>query len=208
MPAPKKSGSALETLAVSVLPVLERHAEPLVVKMTVEAVFVKPDHGAQLFAAGTLKLGPTKVVPPEGPKPPAVAMQKGPPPGKVWPEAKWMVPLVLIKRPVSTGALAVADASTLSVPFGDAVLLPVGSTCSWKRGATTDIEDELKAELLSLMNCELKPLEAVAVPSAGMRTCPFSIRVAGDGHRAIHGQGSRWGPWCRCRPKYNRCRRR
>ena len=79
MPAPKKSGSALETLAVSVLPVLERHAEPLVVKMTVEAVFVKPDHGAQLFAAGTAKPGPTKVVPPL-PKPPDVAMQRGPPP--------------------------------------------------------------------------------------------------------------------------------
>ena len=47
---PKKSGSALETLTVSVLPVVERHAAPLVVKMTVEAVLVKPDHGAHLFS--------------------------------------------------------------------------------------------------------------------------------------------------------------
>ena len=84
---------------------------------------------------------------------------------------------MLIKRPVSTGALAVADASTLSVPFGDEVLLPVGSTSSWKRGETTDIEDELKAELLSLMICELKPLEAVAVPCGSKRTCPFSVEV-------------------------------
>ncbi len=75
---PKKAGSALETLTVSVLPVVERHAAPLVVKMTVEAVFVKPDHGVHLFTAGTVKLGATKVVPPP-PKPPPVAMQKAPP---------------------------------------------------------------------------------------------------------------------------------
>ena len=66
---PKKAGSRLETLTVSVLPVLERHAAPLVFKMTVEAVFVKPDHGVHLFTAGTVKLGATKVVPPL-PKPP------------------------------------------------------------------------------------------------------------------------------------------
>src|SRR5215467_2983597 len=94
----------LETLSVSVLPVLERHAAPLVFKMTVEAVFVKPDHVVQLFIAGTAKAGATKVVPPL-PKPPAVAMQKDPPPGKVWPEAKVITPLLLILRPVSLGAL-------------------------------------------------------------------------------------------------------
>jgi hypothetical protein len=79
---PKKSGSALETLTVSVSPVVERHAAPFVVKMTVEAVFVNPDHCVHLFSAGRVKLGATKVVPPV-PKPPAVAMQKGPPLGKV-----------------------------------------------------------------------------------------------------------------------------
>jgi hypothetical protein len=74
----EKFGSRLETLTVSVLPVLERHAAPLVFKTTVVAVFVKPDHGVHLFTAGTVKLGATKVVPPL-PKPPAVAMQKAPP---------------------------------------------------------------------------------------------------------------------------------
>jgi hypothetical protein len=72
---PKKSGSRLKTLTVIVLPVLETHAAPLVFKMTVEAVFVQPDHAAHLFFAGTVKVGATKVVPP-WPKPPAVVMQK------------------------------------------------------------------------------------------------------------------------------------
>jgi hypothetical protein len=99
---PKKAGSALETLTVSVLPVLERHAAPLVFKMTVEAVFVKPDHDVQSFFAGTVKPGATKLVPPL-PKPPPVAMQKGPPP-KVWPGAKVKRPLLLIFNPVSAGA--------------------------------------------------------------------------------------------------------
>lgn len=100
---PKKAGSRLEALTVSVLPVLERHAAPLVFKMTVEAVFVKPDQGVHLFTAGTVKLGATKVVPPV-PKPPAVAIQKAPPPGKVWPGAKVITPLLLIFSPVSAGA--------------------------------------------------------------------------------------------------------
>ncbi len=34
------------------------------------------------------------------------------------------------------------------------------------------MEDELKAELLSLMNCELKPSEAVAVPCGGSEDLP------------------------------------
>jgi hypothetical protein len=72
---PKKAGSALKTLTVIVLPVLETQAAPLVFKMTVEAVFVQPDHAVHLFFAGTVKVGATKVVPPL-PKPPAVAMQK------------------------------------------------------------------------------------------------------------------------------------
>jgi hypothetical protein len=83
--------------------VLERHAAPLEFKMTVEAVFVKPDHGVHLFSAGTVKTGATKVVPPP-PKPPPVAMQKGPPPGKVWPGAKVKTPLLLNFNPVSVGA--------------------------------------------------------------------------------------------------------
>src|SRR5580698_4477168 len=70
----------LKTLTVSVLPLVERHAEPLVFKMTVEAVFVQPDHAAHLFFAGTVKVGATKVVPPL-PKPPAVEMQKVAPAG-------------------------------------------------------------------------------------------------------------------------------
>ena len=123
---PKKSGSALETLTVSVLPVVERHAAPLVVKMTVEAVFVKPDHGAHLFSAGTVKPGATKVVPPL-PKPPAVAMQKGAPPGKVWPGAKVRTPLLLIFNPVSDGVALFDEYSKLSAPAADAVLLLTGS---------------------------------------------------------------------------------
>ena len=54
-PAPMLSGSALETLSVSTPRVLERHAVPLVIKMTVVAVFVKPDQGTQAPAAGTVK---------------------------------------------------------------------------------------------------------------------------------------------------------
>jgi hypothetical protein len=65
----------LKTLTVIVLPLVETHAEPLVFRMTVEAVFVQPDHAAHLFFAGTVKVGATKVVPPL-PKPPAVEMQK------------------------------------------------------------------------------------------------------------------------------------
>jgi hypothetical protein len=72
---PKKAGSALKTLTVIVLPLPETHAAPLVFRMTVEAVFVQPDHAVHLFLAGTVKMGATKVVPPF-PKPPAVAMQK------------------------------------------------------------------------------------------------------------------------------------
>jgi hypothetical protein len=90
-------------LSVIVLPLVERHAAPVVVKMTVDAVFVKPDHVVHLFTAGTVKLGATKVVPPV-PKPPAVAMQKEPPPGKVWLAAKVITPLLLIFNPVSVGA--------------------------------------------------------------------------------------------------------
>jgi hypothetical protein len=52
------------TLTVSALPSLERHPVPVVVKMTVEAVFVKPDHGVQLPSDGTANPNPTKVVPP------------------------------------------------------------------------------------------------------------------------------------------------
>jgi hypothetical protein len=47
------------TLTVSTLPLLERHPVPVEVNMTVEAVFVKPDHGVQLPFAGTAKPNPT-----------------------------------------------------------------------------------------------------------------------------------------------------
>jgi hypothetical protein len=40
LPAPKKAGSALETLTVNTVPSLDRHALPPLIKMTVEAVFV------------------------------------------------------------------------------------------------------------------------------------------------------------------------
>ena len=130
---PKKAGSTLETLTVSVLPVVERHVAPVVVKMTVEAVFVNPDQAVQEFFTGTVNPGPTKVVPPL-PKPPAVAMQNGPPSGKVWPGAKWIVPLLFTKSPVSATAPAPEVAKRFRVPFGAAVLLPVGSTRHWKLG--------------------------------------------------------------------------
>jgi hypothetical protein len=44
--------------------------------MTVVAVFVKPDHAAQLFFAGSVKAGAMKLVPPLLPKPPFTATQK------------------------------------------------------------------------------------------------------------------------------------
>ncbi len=62
------------TLTVSTFPLLERQPVPVDVAMTVEAVFVKPDHGVQLPLAGTAKPNPTNVVPP-WPKPPLTAMQ-------------------------------------------------------------------------------------------------------------------------------------
>ena len=65
----------LKTLTVIVLPVLETHTSHHVFRMTVEAVFVQPDHAAHFGYAGTVKVGATKVVPP-WPKPPAVVMQK------------------------------------------------------------------------------------------------------------------------------------
>ncbi|HEY5022850.1 MAG TPA: hypothetical protein VII30_10245, partial [Gemmatimonadaceae bacterium] len=46
------------------LPLVERHPVPVVVKMTLEAVFVKPDHGVQSPGAGTAKSRPMKLVPP------------------------------------------------------------------------------------------------------------------------------------------------
>jgi hypothetical protein len=64
----------LKALTVNTLPSLERHPVPVVVKMTVEAVFVKPDHGLHLPSSGRAKFIPMKLVPPL-PKPPPTAMQ-------------------------------------------------------------------------------------------------------------------------------------
>ena len=88
-----------------------------------------------------------------------------------------MVPLVLINRPVSTGAVAFAEASRFNVAFGDAVLLPVTSPCSWKRGETVVFEDELNAEVVSLRLREPNPCVAVAVPPAGRPTAPFRVEA-------------------------------
>jgi hypothetical protein len=74
VPAPKYSGSVLKALSVSTPPELEVHAEPVVIKMTLVAVLVKPAHGTQLPAAGTAKSIPMKLEPPL-PKPPPTAMQ-------------------------------------------------------------------------------------------------------------------------------------
>jgi hypothetical protein len=127
----KKLGSALETLTVSVLPVVERHAAPLVFKMTVVAVFVKPDHDVHLFSAGTVKPGSTKVAP-SPPKPPSAAMQKAPPPGKVWPAAKVITPLLLNFSPVSAGVAVPEEYNRFSVPDGAVVLFAAGSACQRK----------------------------------------------------------------------------
>jgi hypothetical protein len=61
-PGPKYEGSALETLTVSALPSLERQPVPVVVKMTLEAVLVKPDHAEHLPCPGTAKPDPMNVV--------------------------------------------------------------------------------------------------------------------------------------------------
>jgi hypothetical protein len=46
-------------LSVSTFPLLERQAVPVDMAMTVEAVFVKPDHGTHLFFVGSVKTGAT-----------------------------------------------------------------------------------------------------------------------------------------------------
>ena len=99
--------------------------------MTVEAVFVYPDHCEHEFCAGTVKAGPTKVVPPV-PKPPATEMQKDPPPGKVCAEANVMTPLLLIFNPVSAGLAEPVPKSRFNVADGLAVSLLNGSACQWK----------------------------------------------------------------------------
>ena len=74
-PDPRNAGSVLEMVSSSTLPSLERHPVPVDIAMTVEAVFVNPDHGRQAPAAGSAKPFPMKLEPPL-PKPPFVAMQK------------------------------------------------------------------------------------------------------------------------------------
>ena len=72
-------------------------------------------------------------------------------------------------------ALAVVEESRLRVPPGAAASLPVTSPSHSKRGVATAFVEELKAEVKTLNNCELNPLEAVAVPAAANRSCPFSV---------------------------------
>src|ERR1700722_14936053 len=89
-------------------------------------------------------------------------------PAKVWPGAKWMVPLVFRKRPVSPAELLPDAAKRFSVAFGGAVLLPVTSPSPThrERGRETKVmHEELKAEKYSLKRGELKDFDEVAVPA-------------------------------------------
>ncbi len=157
--------------------------------MTVEAVLVKPDQGAQLFSAGTLKAGPTKVVPPL-PKPPAVAIQKV----DLRQESSgrgrrgWIRWCSRRENSVSVAATTPAVAKRFSVPFGVPVLLPVGSTCHSKRGCTAALLEELKAEEYILMICESKDFDEVAVPVAREHQNAANNEGSIDGQGTIDGQ--------------------
>src|SRR5450432_1454746 len=50
-------------------------------------------------------------------------------PGKVWPDAKLIVPLLAIDNPVSDGDVLPKPNSRLSLPTGLAALFATGSTC-------------------------------------------------------------------------------
>ena len=63
-PAPIYSGSLLKMVSSSTLPSPERHAVPVEMATTLEAVFAKPDHGLQSPAVGNEKPLPMKLVPP------------------------------------------------------------------------------------------------------------------------------------------------
>ena len=100
-------------------------------------------------SSGTLVVSRLSVTVPEVPPPrsavPAMTlvMVPAPVPGKVCPGAKLMVPFALKEKPVSVGEPLPAVESRFSVAVGEAVLLPWGSACNWKRGSTADMVEEL-----------------------------------------------------------------
>ena len=74
VPMPKNSGAVVCRDAVNNLPSLDRHAVPVDVPTTVDAVRMMPDHGLHVPTGGTTKFLAMNVVPPK-PKPLFTAMQ-------------------------------------------------------------------------------------------------------------------------------------
>ena len=70
-------------------------------------------------------------------------MVPAPVPGKVCPGAKLMVPFALKEKPVSVGEPLPAVEEQIQGGLREAVSLPWGSACNWKRGSTADMVDEL-----------------------------------------------------------------
>jgi hypothetical protein len=87
-----------------------------------------------------------------------------PVPGKVWPEAKVMRPLLAMDNPVSAGATVLDPNSRCKLPAGFAVSFPVGSTCQRKRCVDAADVPLLNDDARRSSGFELKPCVAVAVP--------------------------------------------
>src|SRR5450755_4101581 len=92
-------------------------------------------------------------------------------PGKVWPVAKVIRPLLEIDNPVSEGTLVPDPNSRFSVPEGLAVLFPTGSVC--QRKVSFKASPMLaKADADRFKGCEFFPAAAVAAPLAARVTAP------------------------------------
>src|SRR5262249_28667865 len=94
------------------------------------------------------------------------------PPGKTWPDAKVIWPLLAIFSPVSAGFAVPVPKRRFKVPLGVAVSLPDGSAChsnTWSNAALVLL---LNTDAFSFCGCEFFPDVAVAVPVAGKFSAP------------------------------------
>src|SRR5450432_3173966 len=96
-------------------------------------------------------------------------------PGKVWPDAKLIIPLFAIDSPVSAGTLEPRPKSRLNLPTGLAVLFATGSTCQRKVSLRACPMLPLKADPDRFSGCEFFPVAAVAFPVVGNVTAPRRV---------------------------------
>ena len=127
-------------------------------------------------AEGILIVPLAVIGPPVRPAPVLTLVTVPPPPapGKVWPEAKLISPLLAMESPVSDGAVPFDPNSRLSVPEGLAELFPVGSAIQRKSCVTAFDVPLLNEDVCKSNGFELKPLLAVAAPVIGM-TAPAAV---------------------------------